>query len=61
MGGMESGLDLTLTTKHYNWYIKKKQDEPGRSHDGNNHRGPVARGEVGPGGYHVTTTHHVII
>eukprot|EP00973_Karenia_brevis_P068245 9495372-Karenia_brevis.AAC.1 len=21
-GGMEHGLDLTLTTKHYNWYIK---------------------------------------
>eukprot|EP00973_Karenia_brevis_P005509 750053-Karenia_brevis.AAC.1 len=20
--GMEDGLDLTLTTKHYNWYIK---------------------------------------
>eukprot|EP00973_Karenia_brevis_P015399 2106131-Karenia_brevis.AAC.1 len=21
--GMENGLDLTLTTKHYNWYIKQ--------------------------------------
>eukprot|EP00973_Karenia_brevis_P042634 5900846-Karenia_brevis.AAC.1 len=21
--GMEDGLDLTLTTKHYNWYIKQ--------------------------------------
>eukprot|EP00973_Karenia_brevis_P050108 6954302-Karenia_brevis.AAC.1 len=23
MGGMENGLDLTLTTKHYNWYVKQ--------------------------------------
>eukprot|EP00973_Karenia_brevis_P083433 11573059-Karenia_brevis.AAC.1 len=22
-GGMENGLDLILTTKHYNWYIKQ--------------------------------------
>eukprot|EP00973_Karenia_brevis_P071345 9909812-Karenia_brevis.AAC.1 len=21
--GMEHGLDLTVTTKHYNWYIKR--------------------------------------
>eukprot|EP00973_Karenia_brevis_P089536 12398248-Karenia_brevis.AAC.1 len=21
-GGLEHGLDLTLTTKHYNWYIR---------------------------------------
>eukprot|EP00973_Karenia_brevis_P072275 10041052-Karenia_brevis.AAC.1 len=24
-GGMEQGLDLTLTTKHYNWYIKNSK------------------------------------